>query len=246
VMVAQIIIIPRGRRLTIGSDVNVIGQASTTPVRWALVVFGELKIAVLANVIFAQGKVIIASDGTLLLDGSATFEALTLGREYPFNGAMMEPSKRTCVTGSGKFVTLLASKAGYQAALFEIFCEISPNIRFFWQQEAANLLSARFELGGNLPYMSSELTLLVGLHSFTGNFEVAKFKTFGFAVKLQNVNAEKVLDLQIINLIATNLNLVGLIRMSCVDCYAHRLQISGNGTGVVLMRGGVICFFLRT
>ena len=245
-MVAQMIIIPRGRRLTIGSDVNVIGQASTTPVRWALVVFGELKIAVLANVIFAQGKVIIASDGTLLLDGSATFEALTLGREYPFNGAMMEPSKRTCVTGSGKFVTLLASKAGYQAALFEIFCEISPNIRFFWQQEAANLLSARFELGGNLPYMSSELTLLIGLQSFTGNFEVAKFKTFGFAVKLQNVNADKVLDLQIINLIATNLNLVGLIRMSCVDCYAHRLQISGNGTGVVLMRGGVICFFLRT
>ncbi len=240
------IIIPRGRRLTIGNDVNVIGQASTTPVRWALVVFGELKIAILANAIFAQGKVVVASDGTLLLDGSATFEALTLGREYPLNGAMMEPSKRTCVTGSGKFVTLLASKAGYQAALFEIFCEISPNIRFFWQQDAANLLSARFELGDNLPYMSSELTLLVGLQSFTGNFEVAKFKTFGFAVKLQNVNAEKVLDLQIINLMATNLNLVGLIRMSCVDCYAHRLQISGNGTGVVLMRGGVICFFLRT
>jgi len=237
-MVANVIIIPRGRRLTIDGEVNVRGFASATLVRWVLVVLGELKITRLAKVIFAEGKVVIASDGTLILDGAATFEALTLGREYPSNDAIMEPSKRTCVTGSGRFVTQLLSQAGYEAATFEILCELSPNISFFWQQEGSNLIPSRFELGSNLPYMSTELTLIVGLQSFTANFETTKFRTFGFAVKIQNLNAEKVLDLQIKNLIATNLNLVGSIRISRADCYANRLQISGSGTGVVLMQGG--------
>lgn len=217
-------------------------QASKIATPWALVVEGELKISTFADVTFSQGKVIIASEGTLLLEGIAVFEALVLGLDYPSNGMTKQSSNRTCVNGSGTFGTLLRSTAGYDAARFEIFCEISPNVHFIFRHLHEIIFPSRFELSDfepDHPYVSTELTLLVGLKSFTANFESTEYKNiFGFLVTIQNVNSEATLDLRIKKLDATNLNLVGQIRISCNDSYVYRLRIMGIGAGVSLAKEG--------
>ena len=60
-------------------------------------------------------------------------------------------------------------------------------------------------------------------------------------MKIQNINNEASLDLHLKNLFATNLYLVGLIQISEANCYVHRLEIMGSGTGVVLMKRGAFC-----
>lgn len=242
VMVANKIVIPRGRSWTFESRVSMLLQASTTTSPWTLVVDGELKISFVADVIFSQGRVIISPEGALLLEGIAVFEALTLGLEYPSNGTMQKSSNRICVKGSGTFGTLLRSKVNYEAARFEIFCDFSPNVHFIFVQSNQRYFPSRFkdtDFDPQGPFLSTELILLVGLQSFTANFESTNYKNiFGFVVTIQNADREATLDVHVKKLDATNLNLVGQIRISCDDCYAHRLRIMGSGTGVFLKRGG--------
>ncbi len=253
VMVARKIMIPFGRSWTFESRVMLL-QASETTQPWVLVVDGEVRIATAADVIFAQGKVFISASGTLILEGIAAFEALSLGRDYHSNGTMQQPSTRTCVTGSGTFNTrritaakeFAAGRANYATARFEIYCIFAPNIRFlFKKQKNLNQIVKYGELEppekSNI--VSVELTLLVGLQSFAANFDSTETRNalnnFGFRVAIHNINDNTTLDLQIKKLDATNLNLVGQIRVSCDDCYVYRLQISGTGTGVALMKGGI-------
>jgi hypothetical protein len=241
VMLSSTIAVPRGRRLAFESAVSVLIAASETAKPWVLVVFGELKISTLAEVNFAQGKVFIASNGTLFLDGIATFEAVVLGRDYPENNTIKEPSRRTCVIGTGTFNTLLRSIVRYEASLFEIFCNFSPRISFEFKQPLGIVIPSRLERGDDLPFLSTKLTLLIGLESFTANFESALQATwFGFVVKIQNINNKTALDLRIKSLSATNLILVGSIRISVANCYVYRLDILEGGTGAVHMTGGAI------
>jgi hypothetical protein len=246
VMVARKIMIPGGRSWTFESRVSMLLQAfdsfeTTQP--WVLVVDGELRIATAADVIFTQGKVFISTSGTLILEGIAAFEALSLGRDYYSNGSMQQPSTRTCVTGSGTFNTRLILAARHEAtARFEIYCIFAPNIHFSFKESTyliGSVQPGELEPPEQSKFLSVELTLLVGLQSFAANFDSKTTNNVGFRVAIHNINDNTTLDLQIKKLDATNLNLVGQIRVSCDNCYVYRLQISGTGTGVALMEGGI-------
>ncbi len=252
--------IPRGRTLTIDSQVGTFRRSTEIVTPWVLVVLGTLKISTLAEVSFAQGKVCISSDGLLVLDGIAAFEALSLGKDCneASNNTIKDSSTRTCVTGSGTFSTLLRKMAGYDASVFEIFCDFSPIISFvFKQRSEENLYQLPYNERDFLPsqpYVSAELTLLIGLQFFRANFDsIHRGNKFGFMVNIHQTNG-KVLDLQINNLRATKLIVAGQIRISEANFIVYRLVISGSGSGVVLMKGTSIwrlltlpvCLFTHT
>ena len=165
VMVARKIMIPYGRSWTFESRVMLL-QASETTQPWVLVVDGEVRIATAADVIFAQGKVFISASGTLILEGIAAFEALSLGRDYHSNGTMQQPSTRTCVTGSGTFNTRLILAARHEAtARFEIYCIFAPNIHFSFKESTyliGSVQPGELEPPEQSKFLSVELTLLVG------------------------------------------------------------------------------------
>lgn len=237
--------IPRGRTLTIDSQVSTFRQSAETVTPWVLVVLGTLKISTLAEVSFAQGKVCISSDGMLVLDGIAAFEALSLGKdcnETSIN-TIKDSLTRTCVTGSGAFSTLLRSMAGYDASVFEIFCDFSPIISFVFiqrREENYNLPFTEVDFDPSQPHVSAELTLLIGLQFFRANFDsIHRGNIFGFMVNIHQTNG-KFLDLQINNLRATKLNVAGQIRISEANFKVYRLEISGSGSGVALVKGASI------
>ena len=257
--------IPRGRTLTIDSQVSAFRRSTETVTPWVLVVLGTLKISTLAEVSFAQGKVCISSDGMLVLDGIAAFEALSLGNDCneTSNNTIKDSSTRICVTGSGTFSTLLrvmAILAGYDASVFEIFCDFSPNISFVFKQNIINDYPMPFSevyFEPKQPFISVELTLLIGLQFFRANFDsIHSGNTFGFMVNIHKSSKTngKVLDLQINKLRATKLNVAGQIRISEANFKVYRLEISGSGSGVVLMKGASIwrlltlpvCLFTHT
>jgi hypothetical protein len=232
------IVIPRSRSLIFDSEVKVL-RPSDIMLPWLLVIFGELKITKLAMVIFSQGKVVLSSEGSMILDGIAAFEYLSLGLEYPANDVIKEPSNNTCVRGSGKFLSLLLRNTDYKAARLKIFCDISTNISFSMQRNAQNTIQGDIHQGYEFlqPYLSTDLTLLVGMQHFTVKFETTQQYIIGYVVTIQNLVTDRVLDLQMINLDVTNLNLVGWIKITNVDGYVHRLQILGGVPGLELQKG---------
>jgi hypothetical protein len=204
-----------------------------------LVILGELTVSNRAEVHFAQGKVYVVSNATLVLDGTASFEALSLGTDYFMNGGFKQSSTRICVTGSGTFSTLLRSTAGYEFAIYEIFCDLSTSISFIFNQIAKRppplrRLEAHHEI---MDFLSTELTLLIGLNSFTANF--ASGNKLGFKVKIENRNNGTTLDLRIKNIYATYLSLVGSIKISETNFFlVYRLDVLGSGTGALATKGG--------
>ena len=238
--------VPLRRRLTFDSRVSILCRARDTSVQWVLVILGELTVSNRAEVHFAQGKVYVVSNATLVLDGTASFEALSLGTDYFMNGGFKQSSTRICVTGSGTFSTLLKSTAGYEFAIYEIFCDLSTSISFIFNQIARlphplprtpGQIEARSEI---MDFLSTELTLLIGLNSFTANFSSARqVNKLGFKVKIENRNNGTTLDLRIKNIDATYLSLVGSIKISETNFFfVYRLDVLGSGTGVLVTKGG--------
>jgi hypothetical protein len=247
VKMAGTIVVPLPRRLTFDSRVSILRPTRDTSVQWVLVILGELTVSTRAEVHFAQGKVFVASNATLVLNGTASFEALSLGTDYFMNGGIKQPSTRTCVTGSGAFSTLLRSKAGYELAIYEIFCEISASVSFVFNQITKRPRS-RFEADDEITdFLSTELTLLIGLNSFTANFDSAQQgNKLGFKVKIENINNGTFLDLRINNIYATYLSLVGSIKISeTILFYVHRLDVLGSGTGALVTKGEVPTYCSR-
>ena len=241
------IVVPLPRRLTFDSRVSILRPTRDTSVQWVLVILGELTVSTRAEVHFAQGKVYVATNATLVLDGIASFEALSLGTDYFMNGGIKQPSTRTCVTGSGTFSTLLRSKAGYELAIYEIFCDLSTSVSFIFNQITQEPRS-RFEAENEMTFFwSTELTLLIGLNSFTANFDSAQQgNKLGFKVKIENRNNGTTLDLRINNIYATYLSLVGSIKISETNFfYVHRLDVLGSGTGALVTKGEVPTYCYR-
>lgn len=239
VKLAGTIVVPLRRRLTFDSRVSIFCRARDTSVQWVLVILGELTVSNRAEVHFAQGKVYVVSNATLVLDGTASFEALSLGTDYFMNGGFKQSSTRICVTGSGTFSTLLRSTAGYEFAIYEIFCDLSTSISFIFNQIAKRPPPLRrFEAYHEImDFLSTELTLLIGLNSFTANF--ASGNKLGFKVKIENRNNGTTLDLRIKNIYATYLSLVGSIKISETNFFlVYRLDVLGSGTGALATKGG--------
>jgi len=136
----------------------------------------------------------------------------------------------------------LRSTAGYEFAIYEIFCNLSTSISFIFNQIAKRPPPLRrFEAYHEImDFLSTELTLLIGLNSFTANFDSAQQgNKLGFKVKIENRNNGTTLDLRIKKIYATYLSLVGSIKISETNFFfVYRLDVLGSGTGALVTKGG--------